>query len=46
MGIGAASSIALLVLFFHPWLVLGIVIDVVLLAALWLGDWSPQTLGG
>ncbi len=46
VGIGAASSIALLVLFFHPWLVLGIVIDVVLLAALWLGDWSPQTLGG
>lgn len=39
--LGAGSSIALLVLFFHPWLVLGVVIDVALLWAVTVAEWSP-----
>jgi hypothetical protein len=37
---GAVASVALLVLYFHVWLVLGIVID---LGILWLafGEWTP-----
>jgi hypothetical protein len=42
--LGAGSSIALLVLFFHPWLVLGLVIDIALLLALTVAEWSP-TIG-
>jgi hypothetical protein len=42
--LGAGSSIGLLVLFFHPWLVLGIVIDVALLGAVLIADWSPTSL--
>jgi hypothetical protein len=42
---GAAASIALLAVFFHPWVVLGVVIDVALLAAVLLGRWTPLTLG-
>jgi hypothetical protein len=38
---GAGSSLALLVLFFHPWLVLGLIIDAALLAAVFIADWSP-----
>jgi hypothetical protein len=45
--IGSVASIGLLLLFFHPWLVLGLVIDVGLLLAVHLGGWSPvaTTLG-
>jgi hypothetical protein len=32
VAIGAGTSLALLLLFFHPWLVIGLVIDVALLA--------------
>jgi hypothetical protein len=39
--IGAIASMATLLLFFHPWLVLGLVIDVGLLIAVLLGGWSP-----
>ena len=39
--LGAASSIALLVLFFHPWLVLGLVIDIALAWAATIAGWSP-----
>lgn len=42
---GAATSIALLALFFHPWLVLGVVIDLALLATVLLGRSTPLTLG-
>lgn len=39
--VSAILSLALLIIFWHPWLVIGIVIDLVLLAALmWLG-WQP-----
>jgi hypothetical protein len=42
--VGTAASIAVLVLFFHPWLVLGLAIDA---AFLWLAlaqQWSPEAL--
>lgn len=44
IAIGSIASLALLVLFFHPWLLLGVVID---LALLWLAlyqNWSPSEL--
>jgi hypothetical protein len=39
---GSIASIALLALFFHPWLVLGIAIDVALLWAVLVARWTPQ----
>jgi len=39
---GSVASILLLALFFHPWLVLGIGIDVVILWAVLVARWSPQ----
>ena len=40
--IGGIASIAILVLFFHPWLLLGIAIDVVLLWAVNVANWVPE----
>lgn len=40
--LGAVASAALLVLFFHPWLVIGLAIDAVLLWAA-LGGWMRGT---
>lgn len=42
--VGAIASLALLGLYFHPWLVLGIAIDVVLVIAVWQADWAPDAL--
>lgn len=39
--LGAGSSMALLMLFFHPWLVLGLVIDIALLWAASIAGWAP-----
>jgi hypothetical protein len=39
--IGTISSLALLGIFFQPWLVLGVVIDVALLWIVVMLDWSP-----
>jgi hypothetical protein len=39
---GAVASVALLVLFFHPWLVLGLAIDLGLLWAVFVAGWSPH----
>jgi len=39
--VGAVASIALLGLFFHPWLVLGIAIDIVLIWAVTSARWQP-----
>jgi hypothetical protein len=39
---GAVASVALLVLFFQPWLVLGVVIDLGLLWAVLIAGWSPH----
>jgi len=41
IAIGAVSSIALLIAFFHPWLALGIGIDLILIWA----SWSPAVSG-
>lgn len=41
--VGAIASLALLLVFFHPWLALGIAIDVALLWAVLLADWVPAT---
>jgi hypothetical protein len=42
--LGAVSSLATLVVFFHPWLVLGVVIDLVLLWATLAAGWTPSSL--
>jgi hypothetical protein len=41
IAIGAASSIGLLIAFFHPWLVLGIGIDLVLVWVTVVTGWTP-----
>jgi len=41
--IGAVASMGVLVLFFHPWLVVGVVVDVFLLFVVLAGGWSPDT---
>jgi hypothetical protein len=40
--IGAIASIAVLAVFFHPWLLLGIAIDVALLWAVNVANWAPE----
>ncbi|MGZ8528025.1 MAG: hypothetical protein ACXWWR_04450 [Candidatus Limnocylindrales bacterium] len=41
VAVGAVASLAMLVLFFQPWLVLGVAIDAVLLWAALVIGWSP-----
>lgn len=43
VGAGAIASLALLVVFFHPWLVLGVAIDAILLWATLVARWTPQS---
>jgi hypothetical protein len=45
IAIGATASLGLLVACFHPWLVLGVVIDVALLWASLVAAWVPATGG-
>ena len=40
---GAVASAMTLVIFFHPWIVLGLAIDAALLCATLVIDWSPAT---
>jgi hypothetical protein len=40
--VGAVASLAILWLYFHPWLILGILIDIVLLWAITVAGWAPQ----
>lgn len=42
---GAATSLVTLLLFFHPWLVLGVLIDVVLLWSVIGAGWTPDRIG-
>jgi hypothetical protein len=42
VAIGAVGSVAVLALFFHPWLVLGLAIDVALLWAVLVASWAPE----
>jgi hypothetical protein len=41
---GSIASIGLLGVFFHPWLVLGVLIDVVLVWSVSVAGWSPDHL--
>jgi hypothetical protein len=41
--VGAAASLTQLAFFFHPWLVLGLLIDAVLLWAVTVQQWTPFT---
>jgi hypothetical protein len=41
---GSLASIALLGVFFHPWLVVGFAIDAVLLWSVLVAGWSPDRL--
>ena len=43
-AVGAIASIAVLLLFFHPWLLLGVAIDIVLLWAVLAAHWQPEWL--
>jgi hypothetical protein len=43
--VGSVASTVLLAVFFHPWLVLGLVIDAVLLWAVLLNGWRPGESG-
>jgi hypothetical protein len=45
VALGAAASLGLLVIFFHPWLILGVAIDLVLLGATLIARWTPDGLG-
>ena len=42
--LGSVASAGMLLLFFHPWLTLGIVIDVALLWAVLIAGWRPEGL--
>jgi hypothetical protein len=42
---GAASSLVTLLLFFHPWLMVGVAIDVGLVWLVVGAGWSPDTIG-
>lgn len=39
--VGASGSLALLLVFFHPWLVLGIAIDVAVMGLVLIARWTP-----
>jgi hypothetical protein len=43
--IGATASLAVLLVFFHPWLIVGVAIDIGLLAASLVGGWTPAESG-
>jgi hypothetical protein len=43
--VGAVASLAVLLVFFHPWLTLGVAIDALLLYAVLAAGWAPEGLG-
>ncbi len=43
--VGSIASLTLLVLCFHPWLIVGVALDVVLLVVALVREWSPTSLG-
>jgi hypothetical protein len=45
VAVGSAASLVLLVLFFHPWLAVGVVLDVGLLWVAFASGWTPARLG-
>ena len=44
VAVGSIASLALLVVGFHPWLVVGIAIDVLLLWVVLVAAWTPDLL--
>jgi len=44
IAVGAVASLGVLVLFFHPWLVLGVAIDLGLLWVALASRWTPEAL--
>jgi hypothetical protein len=42
---GAATSALTLAVFFHPWIVIGLLIDAVLLWSASVAGWTPEALG-
>ena len=44
--VSAGGSLFLLVIFWHPWLIVGVLIDIGLLVALLWVNWSPADLIG
>lgn len=45
VAIGVAASMSLLIAFFHPWLALGVGIDLVLIRVSFVAGWSPGASG-
>jgi hypothetical protein len=45
VALGAVASLAVLALYFHPWLLLGVAIDLALLWFVVIGGWSPAGIG-
>ncbi len=43
---GASGSLIMLLLYFHPFFIIGILVDVAILATLLWTDWLPKTLMG
>jgi hypothetical protein len=43
--VGSVGSLVLLLLWFHPWLIVGVAIDVVLLVVALVCEWTPPSLG-
>ncbi len=41
--VGSIASLLVLLVFFHPWLVIGIAIDAILLWAVMVGHWAPAS---
>ena len=42
LAIGAVASLGVLILYFHPWLVVGVAIDLVVLWAALVARWAPE----
>ncbi len=45
ISVGSVASLVLLALFFHPWLVVGIALDLGLLWVVLASGWTPARLG-
>ena len=43
---GAIASLVLLGLYFHPWLIFGVALDIALLWATLIAGWSPSEIAG
>jgi hypothetical protein len=46
LTLGAIASLGVLILFFHPWLVVGLAIDVLVLWAVLVAGWAPDRVVG